>query len=125
MTPKYGAGGTSGGLLEFLIGGLMTLIGGVLFIQRLTVTSSYRVLWGASGSGIGLLMLVFGIGVLFFSGRSRIGWLLMIFGGVLILINVLSNLVVYFAPTSLPTTVITLGLVFGGIGLILRGLRPH
>ncbi len=125
MTPKYGAGGTAGGLLEFLIGGIMILAGGVLFFQRLLVTSSYHVMWGTSGSGFALIILLIGIGVLFFSGRSRIAWLLIAIGGLMIAFTVISNLVIYFAPTSLGATVVMLGLIFGGFGVMLRGLRPH
>ena len=125
MTPKYGAGGTSGGLLEFIIGGIMILIGGILFFERLLVTSSYRVLWGSGGSGFALIVLLLGVGVVFFSGRSRIGWVLVAIGMLMIIFSVLSNLVIYFAPTTLGTTILMLGLIFGGFGLVLRGLRPH
>jgi len=38
---------------------------------------------------------------------------------------VITNLVVYFMPTSLLQTVLMLGLVFGGLGLVSRALRPH
>ena len=43
----------------------------------------------------------------------------------LIFISVITNLVVYFVPTSLLQTVLMLGLVFGGLGLVSRALRPH
>jgi hypothetical protein len=120
-----GAGGTPGGLSEFFVGAVMVIIGGYLFLQRLSVSSTIRVLWGAGGSGIALLILLIGIGVLFFSGRAAIGWLLVIIGAVVIFISVITNLVVYLMPTSLVETVLMLGLVFGGLGLITRSLRPH
>ena len=34
-------------------------------------------------------------------------------------------MVICFAPTSLVTSVLMLGLIFGRFGLVLRGLRPH
>jgi len=38
---------------------------------------------------------------------------------------VITNLVIYFMPTSLFETILMLGLVFGGLGLVARSLRPH
>ena len=122
---QRGAGGTSGGLWEFLIGTVMVLIGGYLFSSRLVVSSTFRALWGGSGSGIALLILLIGIGVLFFSGRSRIGWIMILVGAAGIIISVITNLVVYYTSTSLLETVIILGLIFGGLGLVARALRPH
>jgi len=122
---RRGAGGTPGGLIEFLLGAGMVMVGCWLFLQKLTVSSSFRVLWGTGGSGLALLILLVGIGVVFFSGRSLVGWILIAVGVVMIIISVISNLVIYFEPTSLFNTVVMLGLIFGGIGLVLRALRPH
>lgn len=122
---QRGAGGTSGGLAEFFIGAAMVIIGGYLFMQRLLVTSSIRTLWGSGGSGLALLVMLVGIGVLFFSGRSIIGWIMIIIGAVMIFLSVITNLVIYFMPTSLFETILMLGLVFGGLGLVARSLRPH
>jgi hypothetical protein len=67
-------------------------------------------------------MLV-GIGVLFFNGRSRIGWGLLAAGLLIILAGVIANLQIYFRPTSLFNTLIMLGLLAGGVGLVARSLR--
>jgi len=122
---QRGAGGTSGGLVEFFIGAAMVIIGSYLFLQRLLVTTSIRTLWGSGGSGLALLVMLIGIGVLFFSGRSVIGWIMIVIGAIMIFLSVITNLVVYFMPTSLFETIIVLGLVFGGLGLVARSLRPH
>ena len=122
---KRGAGGTPGGLVEFFAGAGMVVVGSLLFLQNLMVTTSIRGLWGSGASGGALLILLVGIGVLFFSGRSVIGWLLIAVGIVTIFVSVISNLVIYFAPTSLLETVIMLGLIAGGLGLVARSLRPH
>jgi hypothetical protein len=122
---QRGAGGTPGGLWEFFIGAAMVVVGSYLFMQRLMVSSSISALWGMGGSGIALLVLLIGIGILFFSGRAVIGWILVGIGVLMIFISVITNLVVYFMPTSLLQTVVMLGLVFGGLGLVSRALRPH
>jgi hypothetical protein len=120
-----GAGGTSGGVGEFLLGLGMAVAGAYLLTQRVTVTSGYWTLWGYNAFGLSLLPLLFGIGLLFFNGRSIAGWLLTFVGVVIILVGIISNLGVYFQPTSLFNTIVMLVLLAGGIGLVARSLRAH
>ncbi|HEX8290588.1 MAG TPA: hypothetical protein VF570_02455, partial [Pyrinomonadaceae bacterium] len=60
---KRGAGGTPGGVGEFLLGLGMAVAGGYMLTERVTVTSGYWTLWGHSAFGLSLLPLVFGIGL--------------------------------------------------------------
>ena len=68
---------------------------------------------------------MFGIGLLFFDGKSAIGWVLTIGGAVIIFVGILVNLQIYFRPTSLYNTIIMLVLLAGGIGLVARSLRAY
>ena len=120
--PK-GAGGTPGGLGEFFAGLAMTAGGGYLLLNQVTVTSSFWQMWGYNAFGISLIPLLIGIGLLFFDGRSKLGWLLTALGALIILLGILSNLTIFFRPTSLFNTLIILGLLAGGLGLIARSLR--
>jgi predicted membrane channel-forming protein YqfA (hemolysin III family) len=120
-----GAGGTSGGVGEFLLGLGMSAAGAYLLTQRVTVTSGYWTLWGYNAFGLSLLPLLFGVGLLFFNGRSVAGWLLTFVGVVVILAGIIANLGVYFQPTSLFNTLVMLVLLAGGLGLVARSLRPH
>ncbi|MFL6193279.1 MAG: hypothetical protein ACJ75H_03855 [Thermoanaerobaculia bacterium] len=120
-----GAGGTPGGLGEFLIGLAMAAAGGYLLTQQVTVTSGYWSVWGHNAFGLTLLPLLFGIGMLFFNGRSKLGWLLLIAGAAILLAGILMNLEIYFRNTSLFNTLMMLVLLFGGMGLIARSLRSH
>jgi hypothetical protein len=122
---RRGAGGTSGGVGEFLLGLGMSVAGAYLLTQRVTVTSGYWTLWGYNAFGLSLLPLLFGIGLLFFNGRSIAGWLLTFAGVVIIFVGIISNLGVYFQPTSLFNTLVMLVLLAGGIGLVARSLRAH
>jgi hypothetical protein len=122
---RRGAGGTSGGIGEFLLGLGMSVAGAYLLTQQVTVTSGYWTLWGYNAFGLSLLPLLFGIGLLFFNGRSIAGWLLTFAGVIIIFVGIIANLGVYFRPTSLFNTLIMLVLLAGGIGLIARALRPH
>lgn len=120
-----GAGGTSGGIWEFLIGLVMAIAGAYLLTNQVTVSSSFWTLWGYNTFGLSLLPLIFGIGILFFNGKSIIGWILLTVGVVIIFTAILMNLQIYFQPTSLFNTIAMLVLLFGGIGLIARSLRSH
>ena len=45
------------------------------------------------------------------------------FAGLIILAGIIASLHIYFAPTSLFDTIVILGLLAGGIGLVARSLR--
>lgn len=118
-----GAGGTSGGIGLFLFGLGMVVAGGWLLLNQVTVTSGGWHMWGYNAFGLSLIPLVVGIGLLFFNGRSIIGWLLTFAGAIIIFVGILTNLDIYFRPTSLFNTILMLVLLAGGIGLVARSLR--
>jgi len=101
-------GGTPGGLGEFLLGFIMTCVGGYLISNQVTVVGSYWSFWGGNSFGVTLIPLLFGVGILFFNGRSTIGWLLTAAGALFILAGVIANMHIYFRPQSLINTLIML-----------------
>jgi len=123
--PEHGLspGGTSGGLGVFVAGLLMVVAGGYLLLNQVQVTTSYWSFGGTGSFGLSLLPVLAGIAFLFFDGRSLIGWLLTAIGAVIILAGVLMHLEIYFRQTSLFNTLVILGLLFGGLGLVARSLR--
>ena len=120
-----GAGGTAGGVGQFFLGLAMAVAGAYLITNQVTVSSGFWGYFGPQTFGLTLLPLVFGIGMLFFDGKSVIGWVLTIGGAVIIFVGILANLQVYFRPTSLYNTIIMIVLLAGGIGLVARSLRPY
>jgi uncharacterized protein len=120
-----GAGGTPGGVIEFFIGLAMTIGGAYLLTNQVVVTSSFWTIWGHNTFGLSLLPLIFGIGILFFNGKSIAGWLLLFAGIVIIFTGIIMNLQIYFQTTSLFNTIVMLVLLAGGIGLIARGIAVH
>ena len=124
-TRARGAGGTRGGLGEFLVGALLALAGGYLLLQQVTVSTGFWSLWGVNMFGVLLLPLMLGIGLLFYDGRSVWGKVLSAGSLVLILVGVIANLQVFFRPTSLFTTLVMLGMLAAGLGLIARAVREH
>lgn len=119
-----GAGGTSGGLGAFFVGLMMAIAGAYLLTSQVEVSSGYWRLGGYSAFGLSLLPLTIGIGMLFFNGRSPLGWLLTAAGTVIILAGIIVNLQIYFRPTTLFNTLFMLALLGGGLGLVARSLRP-
>jgi hypothetical protein len=118
-------GGTSGGLGMFLLGLAMTCIGGFLITDKVTIVGSYWSFWGGSSFGITLLPMLFGVAILFWNGKSVIGWLLTIAGALFIFAGIIANMHIYFQATSLFNTMVMLILLVGGLSLIARSLRPH
>jgi hypothetical protein len=102
----------------------MTGVGTYLFLNQVQVITSFWRMWGMSAFGLTLLPLLIGIAFLFYDGKSLVGWILTLLGFAIILAGVLMNMDIYFKPTSLYNTLIMLGLLFGGLGLIARSLKP-
>jgi len=120
-----GAGGTEGGIAPFFVGLAMAVGGAYLLTQRVTVTSGFWSFFGGHTFGLSLLPLVVGAGVLFYEGKSLIGWILTAGGALIVLLGILLNLRIYFEPTTLFDTLLMLILLAGGLGLIARSLKPQ
>jgi hypothetical protein len=129
-TRKFeGAGGSPGGVGEFFVGLLVAAVGFYLLFSHVQVHSSYWSFMGFGGAGrsfgISLIPLLFGVGILFVNGKSVIGWLLSVGGLLFILAGILMNLDIYFQQTTLMHTLVMLFMIAAGLGLIVKGLRPH
>ena len=118
-------GGTSGGLGHFVLGCLMACIGGYLLINQVTVVGSYWNFYGQNSFGITLLPMLFGIALLFWRGKSILGWVLTIAGALFIFAGVIANLHIFFRPLSLFHTMVLLVLLAGGLGLVARSVLPY
>jgi hypothetical protein len=120
-----GAGGTQGGVGRFFLGLLMAVGGAYLLTNQVSVSSGFWGWFGPHTFGLTLVPLVVGIGLLFFDGKSRLGWALTAAGAVIIFLGILMNLRIYFEPTSLYNTLLMLVLLAGGLGLVARSLKPY
>jgi hypothetical protein len=118
-----GAGGTNGGIGMFFGGAAMVVAGAYLLLTRVSVTSGGWSFYGYNAFGLTLFPLLIGIGVLFYNGRSILGWVLTLSGALIIVVGIVANLHVYFQPTTLFDTLIMLVLLAGGLGLVARSLR--
>lgn len=118
-----GPGGTPGGFGIFFLGLGMAVAGAYLLTQQVEVHSGFYSWFGGNAFGLTLVPLLIGIGFLFFDGKSIPGWLLTGLGTVIIVAGILTNLRIYFVPTSLFNTLMMLGLLAAGLGLVARSLR--
>ena len=87
-----GAGGTEGGVAQFFVGLAMAVGGAYLLTQRVTVTSGFWSFFGGHTFGLSLLPLVVGAGMLFYDGKSRLGWILTAGGALIVFLGILMNL---------------------------------
>jgi hypothetical protein len=123
---RRGAGGTPGGLVEFFVGLALLLVGLYMIMNRVTVAMGFWTFGGfAHPFGVMLVPLIAGIGTIFYNGRSILGWVLTIGTLVAIVLGVLMNLNIYFQQTGLVELLVMVGAIAAGLGLMLRGLRPH
>jgi hypothetical protein len=124
-----GAGGTPGGIGTFFLGLVMVTAGGYLLLNQVVVTGGWSLFgmmgMGRGGFGLTLLPLLVGVGWLFYDGKSKAGWLLVGLGATIILASILMNMSMVFRSTSLFNVLVMLGLLFGGLGVVARSLKPH
>lgn len=119
-------GGTKGGFVSFVMGLGLTIIGGYLFFDRVTVHGGYWNFGGSAGTAFGITLVptMIGLGMLFYDGKATLGWILFVGGLLAITVGVIANLQIHFQGTSLFQTLLMLGMPAVGIGLMMRALAP-
>jgi hypothetical protein len=118
-------GGTPGGVGEFFIGLALTVAGAYWLTQQVEVSSAMWTIYGYNSFGLSLVPFLLGMVILFANGKSFWGHALVFIGVIIILAGILMNLRIYFQPTSLFNTLLMLGMLAAGIGLVIKSLRPH
>jgi hypothetical protein len=115
-------GGTPGGIGEFILGFVMSAVGGYLISNQVHIVGSYWSFYGGNTFGVTLIPMLLGIAILFWNGKSTIGWILTAAGALFILAGIIANMHIYFQPTTLFHTMVMLILLVGGLSLIARSL---
>ena len=123
-----GAGGTSGGSGQFLLGLVMMCSGFYLLLSSVVVSSTFGLgarLFGIGGfgvtGGIILVPLVIGIGMIFFNARSYVGWLIAIGAFFAMVFGVISSVSLDLRTMSAFSLITILVLAFGGRGMVGHG----
>ena len=132
-----GAGGSSGGVGEFIIGFVMMCGGIYLLLQSITVTNRfgfgtglYRMSWFGGDyvnitGGTIMLPFILGVGMLFYNSKNYFGWF--IAGGALVALvfGVIANIQFTMRSMSAFDLIVILVLAVGGLAIFLRSLREH
>lgn len=130
MSQLQGAGGTPGGITHFFVGSGLAGLGLYLLFSRVVVSSGgmwhgyFGAHYGAGPSlGVTVGPFVAGVALLFFDGRSKLGWGLSVASLLLLAAEIVTSLRVHFEPTRLPVLLAMIAMVGAGFGLIGRSLR--
>lgn len=126
-----GAGGTPGGAGRFFLGLAMLIAGGYLFFSSIRVYHVFS--FGHSlfsvGSmrlttGMTLIPLALGLGMVFYNARNPFGWLLFLGSMLAVCVGVIASIQFSMISMSLMDMLIILALFVGGAGLFFGSLRP-
>lgn len=127
-----GAGGTSGGSGQFILGLIMMCGGFYMLLNGIVVSSNFGMgtrLFGI-GAGFGitggmiLIPLMIGVGMVFYNAKSYLGWLIAIASFAALVMGVISSVNMSLRTMSAFELLVILTLAIGGLGLFLRSLRP-
>lgn len=129
-----GAGGTSGGTGQFFIG-LAMMCGGIyMLLNSIVVRTNFGFgyhLYGFSAyggsfsitSGMVMIPFLFGVGMIFYNGKSIAGWILTLGSITALIFGVIASLDFQFKTMTAFDLITILTLAFGGLGLFLRSLQ--
>ena len=125
-----GAGGTSGGSGQFLLGLVMMCGGFYLLLNNVIVSASFGLgsrMFGIGGFGItgGIILvpLIIGVAMIFYNSRNYLGWLIAVVSFFAMVFGVISSVSLDLRTMSAFSLITILVLAFGGLGLFLRSLR--
>lgn len=126
-----GAGGTEGGMVIYFLGLGMMIAGGYLLLNNIIVAPPRlglsRALYNFGGfpitSGMVFIPFMLGVGMIFYKGRSWLGWGLAAGSVLALVVGVVSSTQLIFNRLSAFDLIVIFVLVAGGLGLFLRSLR--
>ena len=114
----------------------MLCAGFYMLLQSIVVTPVFGIGMGLFGfaffggsfsitSGMILIPMMFGVGMIFYNSRNFIGWALAVGSLVALVVGVISSIHFVMRPMSLFDLLVILILTVGGAGLFLRSLRDQ
>ncbi len=125
-----GAGGNNGGEGSFLLGLIMMVAGGYLFLRSIHV--DHYLSMGAGlfhlgniqvTNGMILIPFMFGIGMIFYNSKNYLGWFLFAGSVVALLFGIIASINFSLQGMSAFDLITMIVLFVGGLGLFLRSLK--
>ena len=131
MKKIKGAGGTSGGIIQFLLSILMMIGGAYLLLNAIHVNGHFGMGHGlyrfnggyAITTGMIFIPFIFGVGMIFYNAKQILGWILSIGWLAAMIFDVISSLQISMRHMTAFDLIVILVLLVGGIGMFLRSLR--
>ncbi len=120
--------GSSGSLMQFLVGLIMLGAGLFWIFQSVSVDTAYGYGWifGRGGMGIPsgtvIIPLLIGILMLFLMDKKIFGWIVVAIGIVIILLSIIMSVRLHFRGGSLFNYIMMFSLTLVGGGLVLKNL---
>jgi len=125
-----GAGGSNGGEGSFLIGLIMMIAGGYLFLRSIHV--DHYLSMGAGLFNIGnyqitngmvLIPFMFGVGMIFYNSKNYLGWFLFGASIIALVFGIIASINFSLQGMSAFDLLTMIILFVGGLGLFLRSLK--
>ncbi|MEL7465897.1 MAG: hypothetical protein AAFN79_17635 [Pseudomonadota bacterium] len=126
-----GAGGSDGGVVTYFLGLGMMIAGGYLLLNNIIVAPPRlglgRALYSFGGfsitSGMVFIPFALGVGLIFYKGKSWLGWGLAAGSILALVVGVVASTQLIFTRLSAFDLIVIFVLVAGGLGLFLRSLK--
>lgn len=125
-----GAGGTSGGFMNFFAGLAMMGVGFYMLLNKIIVTSSfgmgsglYRMGSVSVTSGMIFIPMIIGIMVIFYDYKKLWGWALAVVSFAAMIFGVISSVQIRMTTMSSFDAIVIFILAFGGLGMFLRSFK--
>ncbi len=125
-----GAGGSEGGIIQFIIGLAMMIGGGYLFLNSIHVMSNFgmgRGLYRMGGmsitTGMVLIPFMIGIALVFYDSKNYFGWVLAVGSVLALVLGVIASTRFSLSGMSLFDLLMILVLFFGGLGIFMNSLK--
>jgi len=125
-----GAGGSNGGEGSFLLGLIMMIAGGYLFLRSIHV--DHYLSMGAGlfhignyqiTNGMVLIPFIFGVGMIFYNSKNYLGWFLFGASIIALVFGIIASINFSLQGMSAFDLLTIIVLFTGGLGLFLRSLK--